>query len=685
MPNSLPVESDFIKKLIELINSHLNNDQFGVSELATEVGMSRSNLLRKVKKETGLSVSQFIRQVRLEQAHQILQKSDQTVSEVAYMVGSGSPSYFIKCFNEHYGYSPGETNERISQDASKLIQKERIKTKVKRFSGISFIIAIISILIIIFYPKYADETKEEISIAVLPFINDSNDSTNVYIINGLMESILINLQAIEDVRVISRTTAEKYRSSNKSIQDIAKELDVKYLVEGSGQKIGDAVMLNIQLIEGKYDRHLWAEQYSRNVTDIFKLQQEVSKEIAAKIQVTVSPEVQARIEKIPTESLVAYDYFLQGLDLMRAGDYASLDSSVRYFKKAIEEDPEYANAYADLAIAYYFLDEYQTEKKYLNEINTNADQAMFYDPELPQSMIAKALYYMNTYQYDLAIPFFEKALEINPNLAIAFTMLADFYANHDPNTEKYLEYALKGLKIDFASNDHTDASYMYLHISNAFAQTGFFDLAEIYIDKSLEKMPENLFSQYVKAYFHLVKTNDFETTVEMIKAALEKDTTRLDIVQEVGKMYFYMRDYEMALKYYEPFVVAKETFGLNIFRGEDAKIGHAYKMVGNQELADKYFEQYYNYVQQDQSIFKELSYCVYYTYKGEHEKAIEHLQKFSEEDDYYSWITYFLKIDPLLDDLQEYPEFHEILEKLDEKFWERHEEIKKRLQSEGLI
>ena len=129
----------------------------------------------------------------------------------------------------------------------------------------------------------------------MPFKNDSADSTNVYIVNGLMESILNNLQKIENLRVISRTSVEKYRTQQKTIPEIARELGVSYLVEGSGQKAGDKILLNIQLIDAKSDKHLWAEQYARETGDIFELQQEVAKKIAGEIEVIITPEEVNRI------------------------------------------------------------------------------------------------------------------------------------------------------------------------------------------------------------------------------------------------------------------------------------------------------------------------------------------------------------------------------------------------------
>src|SRR5690606_34887147 len=145
---------------------------------------------------------------------------------------------------------------------------------------------------------------QEKSIAVLPFKNDSNDSSNVYLVNGLMESTLNNLQQINGLRVVSRTSVEKYRNGTKSIPEMAEELNVSYFVEGSGQKIGDRILLNIQLIEASTDRHLWTKQYRREMRDVFGLQQEIARDIAGKIEVRITPEEAERIGKRSEERRV---------------------------------------------------------------------------------------------------------------------------------------------------------------------------------------------------------------------------------------------------------------------------------------------------------------------------------------------------------------------------------------------
>ena len=500
-----------------------------------------------------------------------------------------------------------------------------------------------------------------------------------------MESILNNLQKIEDLKVISRTSVEKYRNMPKIIPEMGRELNVNYFVEGSGQKIGDQILLNIQLIEAPTDKHLWGKQYTREAKDIFKLQNEVAKNIADEIQAIITPEEEARINKVPTDNLVAYDYFLKGLDLLNKPDRENLKDAIPYFNKAIEQDNEFARAYAAIAIAYYFLDEYQAEKKYSDQINNYADKALLFDSQLPQSLIAKALFYMNNEEYTLAVPYLEKALEYNPNYDLVFVFLVDIYVNHLPDTEKYLEYALRGIKIDIAAYDSITASFIYLHISNAFIQSGFIYEAEKYINMSLEYNPENLYSEYVKAFILYARSRNLQQTKDLLIEALNKDTTRFDIMQEVGKICYYMRDYESAYHYYNKFIKIKEALNLDIYRSENAKIGVVFSEMGLTEEFEKYFLEFKYFSENDPSIYRHLSLAAYYSYQGDTEKAIEHFELFTEQENYHYWIILFLKIDPLIDNIKDLPEFKKMFSDIETKFWNSHKQIKASLEEKELL
>ena len=682
------IDKDFLQKITEIIQDNISNEQFGVSELASEIRMSRSNLLRKVKKLTNLSVSQFIRNVRLKRAKEMMEEEIYTVSEVSYSVGFSSTSYFIKCFREYYGYPPGETIERKTQEEIECVEEKPAQKERKRIPVAGTYIVIFLLAIILFFmikPILLKQNNTEKSIAVLPFKNDSGDSTNIYFVNGLMESTLNNLQQIKDLRVISRTSVEQYRNNSKSIPEIGKELGVSYLIEGSGQKIGDQILLNIQLIDAKTDQHLWAEQYKRHADDIFTLQAEIAKNISEKIEVIISPEVQKSIEKVPTENLKAYDVFLKGTDLLNKGLPGNARLALPYLKQAIELDGEFARAYAATAMAYYTIDENQGVKQYSDSINFYADKAMFYDSELPQSLIAKALFYMENTEYILAEPYLQKALKINPNYDLVFVFLLDLYANHLPDTEKYLEYALRGLKIDVSNYDSTITSFNYLHIANAFIQAGFVEQAEKYINKSLDYKPDNLYSGYTRAYILFAKNRDLNQTKELLLEAFHKDTTRLDIMQEVGKIYYYLRDYENSYKYYKPFVDIRGAYHLNVYDSENAKIGFVFKEMGFIAEGDSLLERFRIYAENDGSVYKDINLALYYSTQNEPEKAIEHLKQFSGQSNYFYWTVLFTPIEPVFNNLKNYPEFLEINNVLEKRFTNWHNQIENSLKQANLL
>ncbi|MFB6342925.1 helix-turn-helix domain-containing protein [Saccharicrinis sp. FJH62] len=677
--------NDFLNNLRNIIYDNIRNQQFGVSELADKVGMSRSNLLRKVTKQAGISVSQFIRQVKLEHAMELLRNSASNVSEVAWQTGFSSTSYFIKCFKEVYGYSPGEVaNHPVEKTSDKTDQPK--KRKLTLVFGIPIIIILAGLIaLLLFFQPDEIKNQPDKSIAVLPFKNDSNDSSNIYIINGLMESILNNLQKIEDLRVISRTSVEKYRNSNKTIPEIAKELNVKYFVEGSGQKLGDRIMLHVQLINGQSDSHLWAEQYEENTSDIFKLQQNVSLSIAQTIKAIITPEEEQQIDKIPTQNMIAYDNFLKGLEYFHAGTREGLIMAIRYFKTALVHDPKFARAYADIAISYYYMDILQAEKQFTDSISLYSDKALLYDPELAQSLVARALYYMSDGMFTKAEPYLEKALEYNPNSAFVINFLSDFYTTYIPNSARYLEYALKGIQLDIASNDSSTASFIYLHVSNALIQNGFADDAIYYINKSLSYNANNLYSQYVKAYILFAGSKNMDQTLKLLLEVYEKDTTRMDVLQEVGKMYYFKEDYSNALKYYQRLIDVRETYNMDLFWYEDPKICTVLKETGNVQKADSLMESYLRRAEQDKSIYRDMMLALYYAFEHDNEKVFEHMNLFAKQDNYHYWTVEFTEMDPIFKGVVHTREFEKILEGIKSKFNKRHNRLKTELKKKGLI
>jgi TolB-like protein/AraC-like DNA-binding protein len=687
--SDLPLpETDFITRLTAAIEKNIANEQFGVSELADEMNMSRSNLLRKVKKEYNLSVSQLISQIRLTRAMELLRTTSQNVSEVSHQVGFNSSSYFIKCFREYYGYPPGEVGKRESTSTipvGTLPDDDDRKTPPTQLRNNQRYIVMGAVILMLIaaaiWAWSALRPKEEKSIVVLPFKNESSDSSNVYLINGLMEATLNNLQQIRDLRVVSRTSAEKYRRTSKSLPEMANELNVRYFVEGSGQKIGDKILLNIQLIDATTDKHLWAKQYRRESKDIFELQEEIAQNIASEIEVILTPEERSRIEKKPTDDLEAYDYYLKGKDLFYRSGRNDLEASIPWFKKAIEKDSEFALAYATATMVYYYLDIFNLKKEHAAEMETFAEKAMLYDPKSSESLIAKALSFAARQQYELSIPYFEKALEYDPRSGLVLHFLTEFYNIHVPRPAKYLEYAILKVKVDHAIDSSTK-SFNYFHLSNALAQNGFLDEALRYNTRSLQLNPKNFFAGYVRAYIHYGTDRSCAKTKEILQAEWKKDTMRFDILQEIGKVNFMMRDFAAARSCYDRAIPIMQMFGMDIFKHEYLRIGVAYAHTGDKAKADYYMNEYKRFADHDQTMYKDMHLASYYSYQGDHAKAITHFRKFATEQDNFLYWLLLLRDDPLGDNLRKHPQFDPIMKIIEAKFWKKHREVKERFEDD---
>jgi TolB-like protein/AraC-like DNA-binding protein/Flp pilus assembly protein TadD len=356
----------FIRKLTEITLANLGNEKFGIKEIAIELGLSHRSINRRLKSLISKTVSQFIRETRLQKALEMLQKEEVTAAEAGYKVGFSSPTYFSACFHEFFGYPPGKVKKADHDiaDETDIVQvtANQEKERPVRWHFILISSLFFAILVFLVYYFFIKDTsansgipvKElEKSIAVLPFKNLSDTLANQYFIDGLMEEILTNLSRIQDLRVISRTSVDQFRGSNKSASEIAKKLDVNYIVEGSGQKYGNTFRLRVQLIKAKgKEAHLWAESYEqeiRETKDIFKIQSQVALAIAKELKAGITATEEDLIQQAPTNNSLAYDYYLRGKKFIYDLKW---DTAIIMFGKAVELDPGFVSAYLERATLY---------------------------------------------------------------------------------------------------------------------------------------------------------------------------------------------------------------------------------------------------------------------------------------------------------------------------------------------
>jgi serine/threonine protein kinase/Tfp pilus assembly protein PilF len=264
-------------------------------------------------------------------------------------------------------------------------------------------------------------------IAVLPFENFSPDPDNAYFADGIQDEILTRLAKIADLKVISRTSTQQYQSKPRNLAQIAKQLGVANILEGSVQKSADQVRINVQLINAQTDFHLWAETYDRKLTDIFGVESEIAKGIAETLRVRLPEAERQQLAKRPTENLKAFQYYLQGRSYRHRNTREDLLTATRYFERALEEDRNYSLAYAGLADAYGTLGLYG----YIAPIEGRrkeeeaARKALALDENLAEAHAAlgQAHVLFAPCNFSLGDGELRRAIELSPSLAIAHSYL----------------------------------------------------------------------------------------------------------------------------------------------------------------------------------------------------------------------------------------------------------------------
>jgi serine/threonine-protein kinase len=265
------------------------------------------------------------------------------------------------------------------------------------------------------------------SIAVLPFENLSGDPDNAYFADGIQEEILNRLSRISDLKVISRTSTQRYKSAQKNVLEIARRLGVANILEGTVQKTEGQVRVNVQLIDARNDSHLWAEKYDRKLIDIFAVESEIAAKIAESLQAKLSDAEQKVLDSRPTKSTEAHQLYLRARFLMEKRTADDVKKAAEYFKQAIAQDPIYAATYAGLADCYVLLPNWEpgSHAAYLSKARAAANQALQIDSDLADAHVSLGMIaFKETLDLQEARREFERAIQLNPNYALAHYWLA---------------------------------------------------------------------------------------------------------------------------------------------------------------------------------------------------------------------------------------------------------------------
>jgi TolB-like protein/Flp pilus assembly protein TadD len=453
------------------------------------------------------------------------------------------------------------------------------------------------------------------SIAVLPFENLSHDPDNAYFADGIQEEILTRLAKIADLKVISRTSTQHYKSAPENLPKIAKQLGVANILEGSVQKAGDSVRVSVNLIQAASDSHLWADTYDRKLTDIFRVESEIAKAVAETFQAKLTGSEEHTLSVRPTDNPVAHELYLKGRFFWNKRTGNDLKKSVDYFNQAIAADPKYALAYVGLADAYVLMPLYggSAPRDCYPQAKAAAKKALKLDDALGEAYtsLARVLW---SYDFDFSQGNreFQRAIELNPNYATA---------------HQWYGFNLACL--------------------------GRFDEAIAEVKRALALDPLSLVinTDLGNNYY---QARRYDEAIEQLHKTLEMDPVFYYAHWNLGSVLAAKGDLDAAIGEYQ------KALALS---GDPRLLGllaYAYGSLDNKAEAMKILDQLT--ALSKQRFVSAYSFALVYLGLGERDQAVHFLEKSYEDRDSVSIAV--IKVHPFLDPLRGDPRFEALVEKI---------------------
>ena len=410
------------------------------------------------------------------------------------------------------------------------------------------------------------------SVAVLPFANRSADASDQYFVDGIHDDVLTQLSKIRDLKVVSRTSVERFRDTTQSIQDIGAALGAGAIIEGAVQRSGDRVRITVQLIESDTDEHIWAETYDREIsaTNIFAIQSEIAIAIAKQLRAKLTDEEQVELSAMPTESFAAYDLYLQGAKLTRQWDPEAFNQAADLFRRALDIDPEYARAYAGLCDVFITNYRFTSDTSMVPRAQSFCERALQIDDSLFEVRLSLGNLFMATGKYDQAELEFRRAIEIEPKSDAAYIRLGRTFLARERESEAE-EAFLHAIQLAPENPDGHDALGYFHYASGRFPQ------AITAYEEAISRNPDDP-SAYVDLGSSRYLNGDFAGTEAAWRKSLSLDGNQPTLLYNMGTVFFFEKRFDDALEMYRR---TTET------RPEDqlawSAIGDAYRFIGGKE------------------------------------------------------------------------------------------------------
>src|SRR5436309_7567928 len=392
-------------------------------------------------------------------------------------------------------------------------------------------------------PLVSSARKIDKSIAVLPFENLSDDKENAYFAAGIQDDVLTNLSKNDDLKVISRASVMPYRGKASNVREIGKALGVATILEGSVRRIGNRVRINVQLINAENDEHIWAEDYDRELTDVFAIQTDLAQKIATELRAKLSPSEKALMERKPTENGEAYLAFVQAHDLQCAvEDLGKLKQSEQLYARAIELDPKFALALARYSqLQSWLFHSIEPTRERRQKARALAEQALQLQPDLPEAHLAMGQsYYYGDNNYDAAQKEFEIAQRGLPNESEVYLALGAIQRRQG-------KWAESTANFEKAASLNPKESWPLQNLALNYQMLRNFDAANKTIDRGLKVDPDGIGLWEIKSKLAIAEKGDLSVSEEAFQAAKSmpmNDENKLRIASSRADVFLLERKYQ---------------------------------------------------------------------------------------------------------------------------------------------
>jgi TolB-like protein/Tfp pilus assembly protein PilF len=392
----------------------------------------------------------------------------------------------------------------------------------------------------------AGKSVPERSIAVLPFVHRSALDEDIFFVDGIHDDIVTQLANIGSLSVISRTSVEKFRSTNLSMKEIGGLLGVKHILEGSVQRSGGQVHINVQLIDVAADNHLWANTYDRQLSaeNVFAIQGDIAMKIAAALDTVLSPTERSRVDNVPTINFDAYEAYLRGRQSLVQRKIPDLHKAVRHFERAIKLDPEYALAHVGLAEAYGLLEYYgditTTESVALIEPAVNA--ALSLDPQLGAAYTARGSLFRRQNDLDNAIENYLKAIELSPGHATSYHWLAELYRMGRQQPDLAWPLIQKAVELDPLS------PVLNITLAETLDDLGLHGEAIVQAERAVEIAPNYPSAYFVRAFIEAFTLGRMDRAIGSYRAGLQLDPESIIGHKGIALVYSHLGADDLAIE-----------------------------------------------------------------------------------------------------------------------------------------